>query len=95
MPFIIQMVSEQKTREQEIKKEKQSTEKVITTTSMDIVTHDLQMMMPGSQPMLTGPGMYGSMGGGMGGVQQMGMPLMGVGVPPMMAPNQFGTGRPY
>ena len=25
---------------------------------LDFVTHDLDMMMPGGQPMITGPGMY-------------------------------------
>lgn len=36
----------------------------MTTTTLDYVSHDLEMMMPGSQLMLTGgPQPYQSMGG--------------------------------
>jgi len=49
---------------------------------LDFVTHDLDMMMPGSQPMLTGgPGMFNSMQGGQPGYQG---PQSG----------QYGTGYP-
>lgn len=65
MPFIIQMVSEMKSRDNEIKKEKESKEKEkVTTTTLDFVSHDLEMMMPGSQLMLTGGApAYQSVGG--------------------------------
>lgn len=49
---------------------------------MDFVSHDLGIMMPGSPPMITGPSMYNSMGGMVGGF-------------PNPQPNQFGTGRPF
>ena len=52
---------------------------------LDFVVNDLDMMMPGSQPMLTGgPGMYSSLGGGFQGAQG---PQGGQG-------SQFGTGYP-
>jgi hypothetical protein len=41
MPFIIQMVSEMKTRDNEIKKEQSKEEKKVTTTTLDFVSHDL------------------------------------------------------
>ena len=33
---------------------------------LDFVTKDLDMMMPGGTPMITGPGMYSTTGGAMG-----------------------------
>lgn len=76
MPFIIQMVSEMKSRDNEIKKEQnKEKEKKVTTTTLDFVSHDLEMMMPGSNLMITGgPQNYSSVGGGMppGGVPPMG-----------------------
>mgnify|MGYP006897124350 CR=1 FL=1 len=50
----------------------------MTTTTLDFVSHDLEMMMPGSQLMLTGGAggsQYQSMPGGM--APPMGQPPMG------------------
>lgn len=74
MPYMIQLVSELKTRvevvhkkneEREKKDEQQAKEKM--NQPLDFVAHDLEMMMPGSQPMLTGPGMYNTTNPNMGG----------------------------
>jgi hypothetical protein len=75
MPFIIQMVSEMRTRENEIKKEQTKEKEKVTTTTLDFVSHDLDIMMPGSQLMITGGNAYGSVGG-------MQMPPV-AGMPPM------------
>jgi hypothetical protein len=54
---------------------------------LDYVSHDLELMMPGSQLMITGAANYGSVGGGiqqMGGIPPVGIPPMGgMGLPPM------------
>lgn len=63
MPFMIQMVSEVKSRDNEIKKEQTKEKEKVTTTTLDFVSHDLEMMMPGSQLMLTGAGGPGGPGG--------------------------------
>ena len=105
MPFIIQLVSETRTRETESKKEeKKEKEKVVTaTTTLDFVSHDLQLMMPGNQLMLTGaggaPAGFGSVGGipPMGGMIPPGMGSIG-GIPPMGGfggPTPFGGRPPY
>lgn len=99
MPFIIQMVSEQRTRENEIKKEQTKEKEKVVSTTLDYVSQDLELMMPGSQLMITGGNPYGSVGGGMPpmGVPPMGVPPMG-GMPPMgmMPPgmNSMGGGVP-
>jgi hypothetical protein len=51
----------------------------VTTTTLDFVSHDLELMMPGSQLMITGATNYGSIGGGL--QQPVGMPPLGI--PPM------------
>lgn len=69
------------------------------TTTLDFVSHDLELMMPGSQLMITGSSPYGSVGG----MPPVGMPPVGmppVGMPPMGMmggygqPQQFGS-RPF
>ena len=67
----------------EKKKEKEGKEKEkVTTTTLDFVSHDLEMMMPGSQLMLTGgQPQYQSMGGGMMPPQQGNMMGGGFGAP--------------
>lgn len=91
MPYMIQLISELKTRvevvhkkneDREKKDEQQAKEKM--NQPLDFVTHDLEMMMP-NQPMLTGPGMYNTtnqMGGG-------GNPYGSYGGSPN--PNTYGT----
>ncbi len=72
MPYMIQLVSELKTRVETVqkktedrdKKEEQK-EKEKMNQPLDFVSHDLNMMMPGGTPMLGGPGGYNSMGGNM------------------------------
>jgi clathrin heavy chain len=91
MPFIIQMVSEQRSRETEVlslsiqnKKESTKDKEKVTTTTLDFVSHDLEMMMPGSQLMLTGGAPYQSVGGM--GQPGMGQPGMMAGYPPAGSP---------
>jgi len=66
MPYMIQLISELKTRvetvqkkneDREKKDEQQAKEKM--NQPLGFVAHDLEMMMP-TQPMLPGPGMYNS-----------------------------------
>jgi len=81
MPFMIQLVSEMRNRDSEIeKKEKTKEKEKVTTTTLDFVSHDLEMMMPGSQLMLTGGAQGYQTTGGIpqqGGM--MGGPMMGGG----------------
>jgi|JI61114C2RNA_FD_contig_41_2794840_length_3546_multi_7_in_0_out_0_6 clathrin heavy chain len=88
MPYMIQLVSELKTRvetvhkkteDREKKEEQQAKEKM--NQPLDFVANDLDLMMPGSQLMLTGGAPM--QGGGMFGTMSSGMN-------PMM-PNQFGS----
>lgn len=89
MPFIIQLVSEMRTRENEIKKEQTKEKEKVTATTLDFVSHDLELMMPGSQLMITGGNAYGSVGGMPPGA----IPPMG-GMPPMggLSPGGLGMG---
>lgn len=58
----------------------------MTTTHLDIVSHDLELMMPGSQLMITGSsGGFGSVGG----MTPPGMIPPGM-VPPGMVPPTMG-----
>lgn len=97
MPFIIQLVSEMRTRENEIKKEQTKEKEKVTTTTLDFVSHDLELMMPGSQLMLTNTNPYTSVSGmpPMGGMPPIGMPPVGniPNMPPMMG--GFGQSSPY
>ena len=86
MPYMIQLISELKTRveivhkkneDREKKDEQQTKEKL--NQPLNFVAHDLDMMMP-TQPMLPGPGMV-----------PPGMYASTPGFPP--APGAFGTGN--
>ena len=99
MPFMIQMVSEMNSRDNEIKKEQTKEKEKVTTTTLDFVSHDLEMMMPGSQLMLTGGGgsQYQSVGGmppGPPGMVPPGPPGMVPPQPPMGAPPGMMGGYP-
>jgi len=109
MPFIIQMVSEQQVRDIEIKKEQTKEKEKVTTTTLDFVRQDLELMMPGSNLMITGGASnFGPVGPGMqsmGGMPPMGMPpgMPPVGMPPPMgmmggftSPSPYGSNaRPF
>ena len=56
----------------------------MTTTHLDIVSHDLELMMPGSQLMITGGSGFGSVSGIPPGMTPPGM------IPPGMVPPQMG-----
>lgn len=102
MPFIIQLVSEQQTRDIEIKKEQTKEKDKVTTTTLDFVSHDLELMMPGSNLMITGGGSNFGQGGmppmgGMG-MPPVGMPPVGMSpgsMPPMGMMGGFGPTSPY
>lgn len=88
MPYMIQLVSELKTRvehvhkkteDREKKEEQQAKEKM--NQPLDFVAHDLDLMMPGSQLMLTGAPMTGG---------PMYNTMSGTMPNPMM-PGQFGS----
>ena len=66
------------------KEEKKEKEKL--TTQVDFVSHDLELMMPGSNLMITSGNQYGSVGGGM--MPPPGPP--GMGSPPGMVPPPVG-----
>ena len=106
MPFIIQLVSEQRTRENEIKKEQTKEKEKVTTTTLDFVSHDLDIIMPGSQLMITGGNPYGSVGGmpplgpmgglgSIGGAPPLGIPPIGGNIIGGFGQAPFGTNRPF
>lgn len=68
MPYMIQLVSELKTKVEHVQKKNEDREKKDEQQAkekmnqpLDFVAHDLEMMMPGGTPMITG----GPPGGGM------------------------------